>query len=443
MSPRYFFKVFALPLWVLGLSLASADVRGISGEIDFNLNSTSYGKLTPVGLALGGTIPSANLHVTGNAIITGQLGIGTSAPTSNLQVSGTLGFSFGSTSASSNLGRDSFVLADSSAGNINLKLPYASTVPGYMVTIKNVGSANTVTVSHGGLLDGQPTSIHLTSGNGIYPYVSLISSGNEYYTLDYGPTTINTSISLDKVTNCVVWLDASDASTVTVNGSGNVTAWADKSGRGLSFQQATVGLQPHVTTAWKNGKNAVTFDKVVQYLDSTSRLEYSAAGFTFFCVYDNCTDLQPSGNTEGNSTLFALYEIPMANPSFWFVTKANGQLYANTQHSGEVTVTDLFLSGIPRYTPYLTTIWFSQALSKKYFSNSNGSSGSSTSANHSLVLNASSSKGRVGTQKTSSSYELYGRSFSGNVGEILLYDRKLEDAEISVIQTYLKAKWAL
>jgi hypothetical protein len=403
-------------------------------------------RLNTTGLLVGNSgSPSANLQVMGNAIVTNRLTIGSSTSgSSNLNITGTMAFSSGNFLSSGNLGNNSVVFADSSAGDIDLQLPYASTVPGFVVTVKNIGSSNTVTVSHGGLIDGQPSAVRLTAGNSVFPFVSMLSSGNEYYILSSGPATNSTSIALEKITNCVVWLDASDTSTLTINGSGYVTAWADKSGRGLSFQQATVGSQPRMTNAWKNGKNAVAFDKEVQYLESTARLNYSLTGYTFFCVYDNATPAQPSGNTEGNSSLFAIYENTITtNPSFWFVTKSNGQTYPNTQHTGAVDVTDLVLTGVPMNTPLLATTWWSQALIKKYIVLSNGTNGTSTNANLALSLNASSAKARVGTQKTSVTYEPYGRSFSGNVGEILMYDRKLEDAEISVIQSYLTSKWSL
>jgi len=55
-----------------------------------------------------------------------------------------------------------------------------------------------------------------------------------------------------------VWLDASDASTITLNGS-TVSQCDDKSGNNRHATQATASNQPTYTTAGLNGKNVLTF----------------------------------------------------------------------------------------------------------------------------------------------------------------------------------------
>jgi hypothetical protein len=61
------------------------------------------------------------------------------------------------------------------------------------------------------------------------------------------------------LTTCSLWLDAADASTLTLSGS-SVTAWADKSGNG---RNATGGVSPTL------GTNGVTFNGTTQYLSTT------------------------------------------------------------------------------------------------------------------------------------------------------------------------------
>lgn len=55
-----------------------------------------------------------------------------------------------------------------------------------------------------------------------------------------------------------LWLDADDASTITLNGS-KVSQWDDKSGEGRHATQSTESQQPVLTTSGLNGKNVVTF----------------------------------------------------------------------------------------------------------------------------------------------------------------------------------------
>ena len=56
----------------------------------------------------------------------------------------------------------------------------------------------------------------------------------------------------------VLWLDAADASTITLNGS-TVSQWNDKSGNGRNATQATSANQPVYTTNAINGLSVLTF----------------------------------------------------------------------------------------------------------------------------------------------------------------------------------------
>ncbi|MFM6187855.1 MAG: hypothetical protein ACKPEQ_31335, partial [Dolichospermum sp.] len=56
-----------------------------------------------------------------------------------------------------------------------------------------------------------------------------------------------------------LWLDAADASTITLNGS-TVSQWNDKSGNGRNATQATASLQPAYNATGINGKPALVAD---------------------------------------------------------------------------------------------------------------------------------------------------------------------------------------
>jgi hypothetical protein len=62
-----------------------------------------------------------------------------------------------------------------------------------------------------------------------------------------------------------LWLDAADASTITLNGS-TVNQWRDKSGNVRNASQATAADQPTYTTAALNGRNVVTFDGATDFM---------------------------------------------------------------------------------------------------------------------------------------------------------------------------------
>jgi hypothetical protein len=68
-----------------------------------------------------------------------------------------------------------------------------------------------------------------------------------------------------------LWLDAADASTITLNGS-TVSQWRDKSGNARHVSQATAANQPTLTASGLNGKPVLTFDGVDDYLAAASPL---------------------------------------------------------------------------------------------------------------------------------------------------------------------------
>jgi len=66
----------------------------------------------------------------------------------------------------------------------------------------------------------------------------------------------------------VLWLDASDAASVTENG-GKVSSWADKSGNSHDYAQGTAGNQPELIADAINGKPVISFDGADDYLGAS------------------------------------------------------------------------------------------------------------------------------------------------------------------------------
>jgi hypothetical protein len=78
-----------------------------------------------------------------------------------------------------------------------------------------------------------------------------------------------------------LWLDAADASTITLNGS-TVSQWRDKSGNGRNFSQAAAGLQPtYAMTGWV-ASPAIIFDGVDD--DLTAGSNWTGAGWSWYIV---------------------------------------------------------------------------------------------------------------------------------------------------------------
>ena len=98
-----------------------------------------------------------------------------------------------------------------------------------------------------------------------------------------------------------LWLDASDASTVTTV-SGAVSQWNDKSGNARHLTQGTAANRPAYQATGLNGLPTLQFDGFNDFLANTS-YSFGASAYTFYCV------VQYSG---GAGTLGQLF---MASPS--------------------------------------------------------------------------------------------------------------------------------
>lgn len=80
-----------------------------------------------------------------------------------------------------------------------------------------------------------------------------------------------------------LWLDASDASTITLNGSA-VSQWNDKSGNNRHATQATAANQPTYSATGLNGKPTLTFDGSSDNLQATIPSLANQNNISFFVV---------------------------------------------------------------------------------------------------------------------------------------------------------------
>lgn len=124
-----------------------------------------------------------------------------------------------------------------------------------------------------------------------------------------------------------VWLDAADASTITLNGS-TVSQWADKSGNGRNATQVTAAYQPLYSATAINNKAAIITDGVddALYVQSWGVISHPfTRAFVFNPVtmvsnkhYINNQNAQPGGefnvaDQTNTSTTMAQYAGATAN----------------------------------------------------------------------------------------------------------------------------------
>lgn len=165
-----------------------ADVKSSTGTLSFDVNGDGQKQmvLNANGLGIGTSSPSSNLQVSGNTLLTGTLSVGSStASDANLHVSGTLAFSNDSISDDSTLSQHSMVSVDTSTKNVAATLPYAGNVIGRKITVIKTHASNNLLITGGGNLMDDLSQLILTTGN--TGAVSFVSSESQWHILTLTP----------------------------------------------------------------------------------------------------------------------------------------------------------------------------------------------------------------------------------------------------------------
>jgi hypothetical protein len=178
-------NIFLLCLMILlNFSRSRAAINGTNGYIKFDSNSHGSSEMILLDgkLGIGVTLPTANLHVNGNAIISNSLIVGgtTNPSSSNLHIHGTMAHDVSNLSPGlTTLGSGSFFIADTSAGDISIFLPSAVNHLGRMITVNRTSLLNNLYVSGGGSLVDNYANMLFLSGN--LTSLQFFSNGTQWY----------------------------------------------------------------------------------------------------------------------------------------------------------------------------------------------------------------------------------------------------------------------
>jgi hypothetical protein len=330
----------------------ASTIRSTSGNIDFDSNNDTSSEMTlsSSGLGIGVSSPSANLHVSGNGIVSNDLIIGTTVNTSHstLHINGTIGYSMQSVATGSNTINSSIVIADTSTGNIFLVLPAPDNTVGSMITIKRVSTSNDLHLSAGGgNIEGSGSSVFIGAGN--LAYFTLINTGSGWTILNSSET-IDTSAELAS-SNVFLWWKLNESS-------GSVATDGSSSGRGgnLSNNHSFSG-NSYTATPLSPGLNLDDWDDTV----ASGNVTFPNSGYTYalwskynFSSTDTITFepeiAGPAGFVwaSGNSFIHKSAYHQLADNSY-VTTQLSSTLSANTWHHVAVTwngsTVSLYLDG--------------------------------------------------------------------------------------------------
>jgi hypothetical protein len=216
-----------------------------------------------------------------------------------------------------------------------------------------------------------------------------------------------------------LWLDASDATSVTLDGSNNVEQWNDKSGNVRHATQATALLRPAYISAAKNGLNAI---------------RHTAAG-TLRLVTANQNATTWYGATRNEITMFVAWKFTSGTIG-WLLGKASNAIFVSGSSQGSQW------NG-SSYSPTAfsaSTNWRSFAIrydgpNTKHDSWANGSK-VATQTDFSGFAMVAGTDYPLLTNNTAAAADT-------DIGEFLVFNRPLSDSEVGQVNDYLNTKWAL
>lgn len=235
------------------------------------------------------------------------------------------------------------------------------------------------------------------------------------------------------ISGLLLWLDASDASTVIESG-GSVSQWSDKSGNSRHMIQSVEADKPLTGVTTQNGLNTISLDGATQYLRHVGPLGIDGSGGgTAFIVCrvqagSTTTNIAMSmGSTSGagGTTRYFDHNIDTVNSGFRF---NNGNR--------------LFSSSAGIVSRLTTWKWGSGANygSHEYYLDGVAPA-EATSAADTAIPNILDEVIHVGVRLDSSA--VVGGFFLGDIAEIRAYNRDLSSLEQTTIESELSTKWGI
>jgi hypothetical protein len=213
-----------------------------------------------------------------------------------------------------------------------------------------------------------------------------------------------------------VWLDASKASSVTLDGNGKVSTWTDLTGNGRNATQTTANNRATYTTAGFGGKNCLTFDGS----NAASRMtlgDLSAAFPTYgevIIAYQAVSD-----------TAYSLYTTKALQDALLFSGGHFIGTFVSTRFSPSPNTPNVPTNG--------SAVVSMRSTGSTFVLRRNGTQDFSHTG-------STFEAGTVHTLANRAEGEA-GLAFNGKIGEVLLFNADMGATARSAVERYLKQKW--
>ena len=220
-----------------------------------------------------------------------------------------------------------------------------------------------------------------------------------------------------------LWLDASDASTITLNGS-TISQWNDKSGNSRNVSQVNSALQPLYTLGGLNSLNIVDFDGANDVLNGN-------AVSNFF------TNTSYSAFVVGLARTIATNDVNgFANEAFYGDAGGYVAMYLRSSNLiGAYNWDGANKVATNAYTPNTLVIGYSELSSGRIRIRTNGGSETETVSSNTQSLSGAI---QIGRNYNSDIYCL-----DGKIAEVIFTNAALSTTNRQLIEGYLAWKWEL
>jgi hypothetical protein len=220
------------------------------------------------------------------------------------------------------------------------------------------------------------------------------------------------------VAGLTLWLDASDVSTITKDGSNLVSTWADKSGNTRNFTGAGAA-KPTWTAGGLNGKDCITFDGAATYVARASAIStiVTTSAYEIFIVFEIAAASFSGSRMLLGASNDLVYCQGLAGGNICVLANYDGS--ADTSNRSVVADTTYVFAG--RHD--------GGAL---YLSVNGGTEDTDASGNTTDVT------GTINIGYRSAGPDQY---FGGVIGEIAVYNSVIGTGARAALISYLKRKW--
>jgi len=287
------------------------------------------------------------------------------------------------------------------------RITSSSTVP-VELTVNNGSSDH----DFSGMIDGEITLVKTGTG-------ALTLSGLNAYnggTVVSGGTLVMSMPSLqDVLTGSKVWFDAADGATLTTNAGGVVTLWENKgtAGAALDAVQIISGAGPTVLAGDLNGNSVLSLDATNGLQTAANLGIYGAQNRTLFVVGSRKNNDSMFFAHTGSGTASKAFGIA-SQPEFLFNYTWSGDILFPARDNNVYEIYDYMISGGTSSANLIS--------GETVLSDSRG-----------VSANTDNTRLYLGSR--------FGGIASGNLAEVIVFDRALTQAERAGIEAYLRAKW--